>query len=452
MPSEDMHRLGEVVERERERWNVPGISVGVLRDGEVEAAGYGVTSLEADQTVTSETLFEIGSNSKVFTTTLLMTLVDEGKVDLDASPAEYLPELRVPDLAALPKMKMRHLVSHQTGIFGDYFEDFGWGDDALARSVAEIHTLPQMYQPGEWWSYTNINFNIVGLIIERLTGRTFEAAMQERVFGPLKLERTFYFPWDAFAYPHSVGHTAVKPGAEEVEPAHAYWLSRALGPAGSILSNVHDVLAFDQYHLTGETPTGRPILSDAVRAAMQQPQIKAAGFADEWGLGWWLAKIDGVQTIGHSGGTNGFITRNIVVPARNTAFAIFTNSGRGGAAIRGIEDWIFEHVTGIRRTDPALIELPTAQLGRLAGSYRNRNSQTTVTVEDGGLQVQSQSISIAKPDDPPVVQPPVGVKPIGELEFMATTGEYEGMRIDFITNPDGSIRFLRMGGRMAQRE
>lgn len=91
-------------------------------------------------------------------------------------------------------------------------------------------------------------------------------------------------------------------------------------------------------------------------------------------------------------------------------------------------------------------------MGRLAGSYRNRNSQTTVTVEDGGLQVQSQSISIAKPDDPPVVQPPVGVKPIGELEFMATTGEYEGMRIDFITNPDGSIRFLRMGGRMAQRE
>jgi CubicO group peptidase (beta-lactamase class C family) len=452
MASDIMKQLGEVVERERERFNVPGISVGVLRDGEVEAAGFGVTSLETRQPVTSDTLFQIGSNSKVFTTTLLMTLVDEGTLDLDASPAAYLPDLQVPDMTALPKMKVRHLVSHQTGIFGDYFEDFGWGDEALARSVAQIHTLPQMYQPEELWSYTNINFNIAGLIIEKLTGQTFETAMRERVFDPLAMKRSFYFPWDVFAYPHGVGHTPVTPGADEVEVARFFWLNRALGAAGAIHSTVHDVLAFDRFHLTGETPTGKPVLSEAARMAMREPQIQAANFCEHWGLGWWIYHVDGAKIIGHGGGTNGFITRNTVIPERNMAWAIFTNSLRGGAAIRPIERWMLQNFAGLTETDPAVIELPQDQLARFAGTYSNRNAQITVSAQNGGLRLQSRSLTIQNPDAEPVVYPPVDYQPVGAKEFMATKGDHEGNRLDFIENPDGSIRFIRTGGRVFNRE
>ena len=330
MASDFMQKLGEVVERERERFKVPGISVGILRDGKVEAAGYGVGSLDTNDAVSSETLFQIGSNSKVFTTTLLMTLVDEGKVNLDAPITDYLPNLKLKDEAALEKMRVRHFVSHQTGLWGDYFEDFGWGDDAISKAVAKAVEMPQMYQPEELWAYTNINFTIVGKLIEDELGQTFEAAMKERVFDPLEMQRSFYFPWEVIVWPHAVGHTAAKPGEKEVEPARNFWLNRQLGPAGAISSNVHDVLAFDKFHLTGKTPTGKPVISDKARAAMQQPQIIAANFVDEWALGWWLYKVDGAQIVGHGGGTNGFITRNTLIPQQNMAWAIFTNSARGG--------------------------------------------------------------------------------------------------------------------------
>jgi CubicO group peptidase (beta-lactamase class C family) len=443
--------LDEVVQHEMERWKVPGISVGILRDGEITGYGYGVTSLESEQKVTSDTLFQIGSNSKVFTTTLLMTLVDDGTVDLDAPVTRYLPDLQLGDARALEALRVRHLVSHQSGLFGDIFDDMGWGDDALAKSVAGLGSARHMYQPTELWSYTNIAFNIAGRIIETVLEQPFETAMRERVLAPLGLERTFYFAHEVYPYRHAVGHRPEKPGDEDVIVAREYWLNRALGPAGSLHSTVHDILTFDRFHLGlgGGERDGKPILSEASRLAMQQPQIKAANFVDEWCLGWWSLSVDGARIIGHGGGTNGFITRNTLIADRQAAFAIFTNSTRGGSAIRPIERWIFAHEFGLHDRDPELVELAPVQIGRVAGEYRNPLSTVTVTPHDGGLRIQIQSTNIATNE--PVTHPPVDVKPVSELEFMATEGEQEGSRIDFIPNPDGSIRFVRMGGRLAER-
>jgi CubicO group peptidase (beta-lactamase class C family) len=451
MTSDFMQRLGEVVEAARERWGVPGIAVGVLHDGDIEAGGWGVGSLETGCPVTADTIFQIGSNSKVYTTTLLMSLVDEGKVDLDALAKDYLPELKLKDEQALEKIKVRHLVSHQSGVWGDYFEDFGWGEDALAKSVEGISELRQMYAPGEQWAYTNSGFNIAGRIIEKVLDQPFETAMRERVFEPLGLERSFYFPHEVFAYPHAVGHRPEKPGDDDVIVAREFWLHRAVGPAGGIHAPVADVLEFDKFHLgQKQGKDGKQVISDASRAAMQEKQIKAAGLAGEWGLGWAITYVDDVKTISHSGGTNGFITRNTVVPEKGVAFSIFTNSMYGGAAIRPIERWLFEHVAGLKQTDPALTTMTDDQLQRYAGSYSNPLSNITVTVEDAGLRVQTRSVSIAT--DETVEYPPVHYKPVSDGSFMATTGREEGVIIDFVTNPDGSIRFIRSGGRFAFRE
>jgi CubicO group peptidase (beta-lactamase class C family) len=448
--TELLRELGEVVEEARERWKVPGIAVGVLRDGIVEAAGWGVTSLETNCPVTADTIFQIGSNSKVYTTTLLMSLVDEGKVDLDAPAREYLPELRLQDAAALEQIRVRHLVSHQSGIWGDYFDDFGWGDDALARSVAGIANLRQMYAPTTQWAYTNSGFNIAGLIIERVLGQSFEAAMRERVFEPLGLERSFYFPHEVFAYPHAVGHRPAEPGDDDVIVAREFWLHRAVGPAGGIHAPVLDVLEFDRFHLGQLQPReGRTVISDAARAAMQEPQIKAAGLSDEWGLGWSISWVDGVKTIGHGGGTNGFITRNTVVPDKGVAFATFTNSLYGGAAIRPIERWLFQAVAGLRRSDPPLTTLTDAELAEYAGRYTNPLSTITVTVEDGGLSLRASSYNTMTQQT--IDYPPVRYYPADTDTFMATSGREEGVTIDFVRHPNGSLRFIRVGGRFAER-
>jgi CubicO group peptidase (beta-lactamase class C family) len=399
-----------------------------------------------------DTLFQIGSNSKIYTTTLLMTLVDDGTVDLDAPVTQYLPDLKLADLDALAKMKVRHLVSHQTGIFGDFFLDLGWGSDALARSLTYFPTFRQLYQPEELWSYTNSNFNIAGRIIERVLNMSFEDAMQQRVLGPLGLTRTLQFPWDVFAYSHAVGHRPENPGDDAVIVAREYWLSRHLNPAGGITASVADVLTFDMFHLgiEGGERDGKPVLSDAARLAMREPQIEAHTTAQHWGLGWWINEVDGVKTIGHSGGTNGFTTRNVLVPERNVAWAIFTNSLYGRSLIRQVERWLFQEVTGLRDRDPALVDRDPASLARFAGHYSNPIATATVSVHGSGLRVVARGIEIATGRE--VEQPPVDYFAVGDLRFMATAGRDEGVTIDFLENPDGSIRLVWLGGRVVLKQ
>jgi CubicO group peptidase (beta-lactamase class C family) len=449
MESEFMQQLAQVVNRERMRWNVPGIAVGILRDGKIEKAGFGVTSLETGCPVTPDTLFEIGSNSKVFSTTALMTLVDEGKIDLNEQVTTYLPDLRLQDPELQQRIKVGHLVSHQSGIWGDVFDDHGWGDDALAKSVAALPNVPHIYEPTELWSYTNVAFNIAGRIIEVLTGKTFEDAVRERVLEPLGLNRTFYFAHEVFPYPHAVGHRPDKPGDDDVIVAREYWLNRALASAGGLHSTVEDVLNFDRFHVGAGGPQ---IISENSRIAMQQPQIRAANFADEWCLGWWTRTVDGATIIEHGGGTNGFITRNTTIPEKQMAFAVFTNSAYGEAAIQAILRWLFKTVAGLDETRPEAVTVPDADLERFAGDYANPMSSAEISVEDGGVRVQVRSTSITTDDE--VVYPPVVYKPFDDLKFIATTGREAGAnsQIDFILNEDGTIRFVRLGGRLAARQ
>jgi len=449
MPPDFKQQLTDVVEEQRERWKIPGIAVGILRDGEIQTMGYGVASLETGCPVTPDTLFQIGSNSKVFTTTLLMTLVDARKVDLDVPIAEYLPDLKLQDAAALEQIVVRHLVTHQSGIWGDVFDDYGWGDDALRKSVEALPNVPQMYQPTELWSYTNVAFNIAGRIIEEALGQPFEVAMRERVLDPLCLARTFYFAHEVYPYSHAVGHRPENPGDDDVIVAREYWLNRTINPAGGLHSTVEDILTFDRFHLNGsETSDAPAIIHEESRKAMQEAQIKAANFADAWGLGWWLIDVDGTRTIGHGGGTNGFITRNTLVPEQRTAWAIFTNSAYGEAAIQSIQRWLYQHVADLNDQLPAVRSAQNADTGRFAGEYRNLSSRTAVELHADGLRLSTWRIQ----DGEEQAYPSVNYRPIGEREFMATEGREAGSRIDFIVADDGAIRFLRMGGRLSARQ
>src|SRR5262249_38928713 len=150
-------------------------------------------SIETEQPVRPDTLFQIGSISKVYTATLIMQLVDVGKLALDEPIITYLPDLKLADTAARQTITLRHLLSHTSGLFGDYFDDFGHGDDALTRAVATFDTLRQQFAPGALWTYCNSGFGLAGAIIERVIGQPFETAMRERIFKPLGLERSFYF-------------------------------------------------------------------------------------------------------------------------------------------------------------------------------------------------------------------------------------------------------------------
>jgi CubicO group peptidase (beta-lactamase class C family) len=129
--------LDESVRGQMARWTIPGVAVGVLRDGTREQHGYGLASIETEQPARPDTLFQVGSTAKVYTATLIMQLVDDGKLALDVPIITYLPALNLADAEALQTITLRHLLSHTSGLLGDYFDDFGLGEDGAPR-VARV--------------------------------------------------------------------------------------------------------------------------------------------------------------------------------------------------------------------------------------------------------------------------------------------------------------------------
>lgn len=446
----------EAVSREQmARWTVPGATIGVLRDGQRELYAFGVTSLETEQPVREDTLFQIGSISKVFCATLVMTLVDEGKVDLDAPVARYLPDLRLADAETMRSLTVRQTLSHTSGIYGDFFDDFGWGDDALATSIEAFADLRQWTPVGSSWAYCNVGFNLAGRLVEVVLGQPFETAMRERVFEPLGLDHSFFFAHEAIVHSVAVGHTLVEQGGDEHEVARKYPLPRAVNPAGGIISNVNDLLSFAEFHMGDGTVNGKRALRPNSVRTMQETQTTAANWADEWGVGWDIRWFDSergrVKVIGHGGTTNGFQARLTVVPERDYAIAMLTNSARGAAFNDRVETWALEHELGLTRAELPKVKISPEALRRYAGHYTQPQAEFTVSVDGGGLRVQPESISplTGKRTTPPAFR----MAAIGEHEFVITSGDAEGRRVDFFGNGGDTDlpRFIRVHGRLAER-
>ncbi|EWM12511.1 acylaminoacyl-peptidase [Kutzneria sp. 744] len=217
-----------------ERHTVPGAQLGILRLGEPNdeliTAAYGVLNRDTGVATTTDSLFQIGSISKVWTATVAMQLVDEGRLDLDAPVVEVLPELRLSDPEVTKQVTLRHLLTHTSGIDGDVFTDTGRGDDCLEKFVALLGDVAQNHPLGATWSYCNAGFTLVGRLIEKVTGKTWDEALRERLFTPLGLAHTVTLPEEALLFRAAVGHV----GETEPKRAPVWVLPRSAGPSGLI--------------------------------------------------------------------------------------------------------------------------------------------------------------------------------------------------------------------------
>jgi CubicO group peptidase (beta-lactamase class C family) len=166
---------------------VPGASLAVLADGEVTALATGVLHKGTGVAATTDSLFQIGSITKVYTATVLLRLVDQGLASLDTPVVEILPEFRVADPEVSRRVTLRHLLSHTSGISGDFFHDTGRGDDCLARYVQACADLAQNHPLGVTFAYGNTGYIVLGRVIEVLTGMVWDQALAEQLVAPLGL-------------------------------------------------------------------------------------------------------------------------------------------------------------------------------------------------------------------------------------------------------------------------
>lgn len=434
--------LRDLVDEQMKRWNAPGVELSILDRGEIASAGFGVTSIETQQPVTPSTVFQIGSITKVYTATLIMQLVDEGLVELDSPVTRYLPDLKLADEAALQTITLRHLLTHSSGIDGDFFEDFGFGDDALGRCIAKFDTLRQVYSPGELWSYCNSGFYLAGHIIATLREKPFEQCMREHLFEPLGMERSVMSAHEAIHFPVAIGHRST---ADSVEIARPWMLPRSVAAAGLVISTTEDMLKFAALHMGNGTVGDKQVLSQGSIRAMQEPQVEGGMLSDRWGLAWMIRTIDGVTIIEHGGTTNGQNAWLMVLPGEGLAVAVLTNSSQGSAIYKRIVDWVLENRRGLRRPQLTRVTLESRELAGYAGHYGTTNALATLVVEGENLVANVQGRGPAAAEAP--VIPPVTMAPIGNDLFVATDGVAEGLRTHFVRRADGSIRFFQFGGR-----
>ena len=387
--------LPGLLRRAVKRHEVPGASLAIMRNGRVTAkAVAGVTNLDTKVPVTEDTLFQIGSITKTQTATLVMQLVDEGRLDLDTPVRQYLPKFRVADLDVSRKVTARHLLSHQSGIDGDFFVDSGRGDDNIERIVAMATMVPSLFPIGEKLSYCNLGFAVLGRIIEVVTGQSWDAVLKERLFDPLGMDHAFSQPEQAIRFSCAIGHV---PGPSKKQPwitTPQPYLSLGQKSAGATPTmTATDLLAFAAMHMNGgKAADGSKVLSAASVRAMQQRQIRTPKHTPHhiagWGLGWMLIDWNGHKLYGHDGGTLGQFAFLRILPEKGLAVAMLTNGGDAPALYQEMFGTIFKSFARVQLPDlPETHDDIKVDLDALSGRYGNLNQVLDFKPYRDGLRV-----------------------------------------------------------------
>jgi CubicO group peptidase (beta-lactamase class C family) len=435
---------------------VPGAVLGVLHEGEVHEVATGILNKNTGHDVTTDSVFQIGSITKVWTATVIMQLVDEGRIELDAPVRTYLPDFTVADPDVTEQVTVRHLLTHTSGIQGDHFEDTGRGDDCLERYTATCASLSQNHALGATMSYCNSGYSVLGRVIEVLEGKSWDQVMGERLFQPLGLTHTSTLPEEAILHRVAVGHLTLEEGADPtVTPM--WILPRSAGPAGLINATVRDLLAFARMHIDGgKAADGTQVLSDSSVRAMQEPQIEVPDrytLGDQWGLGWILFHWGGRFLYGHDGTTLGQNAYLRILPDAGVAVTLLTNGGGAREVYKAIFSTVLGDLAGV--SVPATPTAPETPLEMDLTPYEGHFERLNVTCDiepdgHGMLATVTASGPLADISGDPTQK--IRLTPVDDSLFLAKMEKVEApIPFVFYDFQDGVPQYIHFGARAMPR-
>lgn len=386
--AEWQHRLDLL----RRRYGVVGAQFGILQltgEGVVLdrcTVSSGVLDASTGVPVTDDAVFQIGSISKVWTTMLILQLVEEGKLDLDAPVRSILADFRLADDPE-PTVTVRELLHHTSGLDGDVFTDTGRGDDCVAAYVELLAGTERLHPRGERFSYCNSAFVVAGRIIEVLCGTTWDEALKTRLIDPLGLQHTFTLTDDAPRFATATGHTGS--GAAAV-PTRKWGIPRSMGPAGLISASIGDLLVFAETALRGGlTPGGTRVLSAESARLMTSEHVDlraSVGATSGWGLGWFLQDWQGSRVYGHDGGTIGQRAYLRIFPEAGLAVALLTSGGQPDGLYRELFDDAARAFDG-GGIHPVLLPDRARTPEPLTGTWESAGFVAEIAPRDGGLRL-----------------------------------------------------------------
>ena len=435
-------------------YGVPGVAVGVINGDDEYVAGFGVTNREHPLPVDADTLFQIGSTTKTVTGTLVMRLVEQGLLDLDVPVRHYLPTLRLADEEVAARVTLRHLLSHTGGWVGDFFDDTGRGDDALARMVDRLHELPQLTPLGTVWSYNNAGFYLAGRILEVITGQAYEALAHDLILAPLGMTRSFFWADEMITHRVAAGHQH-DPHDLMAPPtvARPWGLVRSAHPVGGIVSSVRDQVRYARFHLgDGSAADGTRLLTTESIRAMQTPFVQG-DLGGLFGLTWFIRDVQGHRIVRHGGATKGQLAAFLMIPAAGFALTVLTNSSRGAELYRDLTAWAFRTFLGIETPLPVPETRTAAEVRPFVGRYEGRLSDTIIAWAEDGLRLQVIPKGGFPTADSPArpAGPALRAAFCGPDQIVVLNDPLKDTRAEFLRDDAGEIVWLRLGGRVLRR-
>ena len=471
-------------------YDVPGSAIALVQNGQIVFThAYGVRDTTTKQPVTTRTMFALGSLTKSFTSLGVMLLVQDGKVKLDEPVVTYLPEYRLSDPAATPKVTVRHLLRHTTGLAydGSTVTNQGMTPDQLFTLVAHI---PVIHAPGTTFTYNNVNTDIAGQLIERVSHQPYEEFIRTRIFAPLGMQNAdlnfIRLPtkpdYSAF---HQIDVTT------GMQPIPFYPIGVDM-PAAGVIANVEDMARYVAFQLSGQRADGSVLLGRELLAELHTRHVSAAGpwttpesamaAARQQGLPaletllsdpgyafYWLTNdFEGHPMVWHDGGGADFVTNITLLPEVNAGVVILTNTDRASGFTETVRQHVAEELLNIqpRQDTLAIVEAQMKLLGqdvasrdarlkaarafvpnpaaleRLAGEYQVPSAGTpaSVRVIDGRqLQITGEF---------PGVGHQASLVPYESNAFLINSGDLKGSgRIVFDSDQAGSTTIkLLFGG------
>lgn len=450
--------LWDALQRSMETYRVPGVAIGLITPAVEAHAGFGVGSVETRLPVDESTIFQCGSISKVYTTTAIMRLIEQGKLDLDRPVRAYLPTLALTDEGVARAVTLRHLLTHTAGWHGDYIDDHGRGEDALARYVADFARTPQIAPLGRLFSYNNAAFALAGRLIEVVTEQPYETALRALLLDPLGMDETWFFARDVITRRFAVGHAPGKdgPSVAHGSPPFAGWeLPGGSNPAGGVAPSIRDLMKLARFQLgDGTVPSGERLLTEATLRAMQSPQFAkgpASAPDEQMGFGWHLSTVDGETLLTHNGGALGFLSALNLVPTRGVAVGILTNSASAAPLLQEVTDTALRLYAGLTRAPTAPSAGSSGDLGRYCGRFLAAGfSGWEITLDgdtlfrhpldgDGGRRA-GDAVGVTR------------MQPFAEDRFVDVAGPFAGRGVsEFLHTDGGAIGWARVGGRAFRR-
>jgi CubicO group peptidase (beta-lactamase class C family) len=355
----DAGHVDVVVEKARTLFDVPGCAVAIVREDKVVyEKGFGTRELGKDAAITAETLFGIASMTKSITALLIALLIEGGKMDWDDPVRKHIPTYRLMDPTADREVTIRDLLCHRTGLPRHdliWMCGHDWSREEMVRRVA-LMTPTQPFRAQ--YQYNNFQFMVAGHAAGNADGTTWEDSLAKRVLGPLGLKSTVTTVRGlektnaAFAHCRADGKVAKIP----------FRNIDALGPAGSIHSNLHDQARLARLHLGGGVLDGKRLISKRLIDEMHRPHVVVhepgtppnlppdVVHFTTYGLGWNVHDYRGHKIVTHSGSIDGFTSILLMVPDAKLAVIVLNNL-QGSPLPRTVAYSVVDHALGLPLRD-----------------------------------------------------------------------------------------------------